>query len=124
MKFVLETTYRYWWPVKVRIPDPETAGKILEQTLKIQFEPQGRDEALAAQELYDSLPTVKERADHEHAQLLLVCQNWDDVVAKDGGAISFTAENFQSALQRSWFRTAVYQAYADSLNGQEARLGN
>ncbi|KRB58457.1 hypothetical protein ASE04_27475 [Rhizobium sp. Root708] len=124
MKFVIEENYRYFWPVKVRIPDPEAAGKIIEQTLKIQFEPLPRDEALAAQERHENLTTAKERADHEHEQLLLVCKNWDDVIAKDGGAVSFSEDRFRSALQMSWFRTAVYEAYADSLNGQEARLGN
>lgn len=124
MKFVLEASRRYWWPVKVRVPDPETAGKILEQTLKIQFEPKGRDESLSAQEVYENLHTAKERAEHEHAQLLEVCKAWDDVVDGDKSAVAFSEENFRAALQQSWFRTAVYQAYADSLNGNEARLGN
>lgn len=124
MKFVLETTHRYWWPVKVRIPDPEVAGKIIEQTLKIQFEPKGRDEALASDEVYRELTTAKDRADHEQKQLMDVCKGWDDVVDADKSAVAFTEENFRLALQQSWFRTAVYQAYADSLNGQEARLGN
>lgn len=124
MKFVLETTHRYWWPVKVRIPDPEMAGKIIEQTLKIQFEPKGRDEALASQEVYEALTSAKDRADHEQKQLMDVCKGWDDVVGADKSSVAFTEENFRLALQHSWFRTAVYQAYADSLNGQEARLGN
>ena len=124
MKFTLAKTYRFWWPVEVRMPDPDNPGRVVKQTLKIQFEPKPRDEVIAAQEHYDTLNTARERADHEREQLLAVVKNWDDVVDEDGGAIAFSAEAFDQALQTSWFRTAVYAAYADCLNGNEVRLGN
>ena len=38
MKFMLTDTDQYWWPVTVRVPDPENAGQILEQEFEMQFE--------------------------------------------------------------------------------------
>lgn len=124
MKFVLASTYRYWWPIVIRVPHPDEPGKILEQTFKMQFEPQPREEAIAAQEAYEKLKTQRERDAHEAEQLAKVCKNWDDVVDKDGGSTPFTPETIAQALNLGWFRTGVYRGYYDSLNGEEARLGN
>lgn len=124
MKFVLAETYTYWWPVIVRAPDPDAPGKILERTLQVQFEPQPREVAIAAQEAYAQLTTQRERDAHEVEQLMQVCKNWDDVVDGDGGAVSCTPENLTKALNIGWFRQGVYRAYSESLNGDEARLGN
>lgn len=124
MKFTLAKKVRYWWPVTVRMPDPETPGKIVEQQLKVLFEPKSRDEALAAQDDYAQLDTARARAEHEHTELKDVVKGWDDVVDDDKSPVPFTEETISAALQLSWFRTGVYAAYAESLNGQEARLGN
>ncbi|MDH0908034.1 hypothetical protein N5C66_06365 [Rhizobium pusense] len=124
MKFVLADTYRYWWPITVRVPHPDEPGKILEQTFKMEFEPQPREEAIAAQEKYSKLETQRDRDAHEVAQLAKVCKNWDDIVSENGGATAFTPENLTKALNLGWFRTAVYRGYSESLSGEEARLGN
>lgn len=124
MKFTLAQTVRYWWPVTVRLPDPETPGKILEQQLQVLFEPKGRDEAIAAQEAYAQLDSAKERSAHEHRELADVVKGWDDVVDEEKAPIPFSEEALSRALQFSWFRAGVYEAYAQSLNGEEARLGN
>ncbi|WCK69928.1 hypothetical protein G6L96_009000 [Agrobacterium tumefaciens] len=124
MKFVLADTYSYWWPVIIRAPHPDEPGKILERTLKVQFEPQPREDAIAAQEIYVTLKTQRERDAHEAQQLKAVCKNWDDVVDADGGAVAFTPDNIAKALEIGWFRSGVYRAYTESLNGEEARLGN
>lgn len=124
MKFTLAKNMRYWWPVAVRMPDPHTPGKIAEQQLKVLFEPKGRDEAIASQETLAALNTAKERADHEQSELKDVVKGWDDVVDDEGTPVPFSDEAITAALQMSWFRTGVYSAYADSLSGQEARLGN
>ena len=124
MKFTLAKTVRYWWPVIVRLPDPENPGKIIEQRLKVLFEPKRRDEAFTAQEAYAKLTTPKERLLHEQAELTDVVKGWDDVVDEDKSPIPFTVEALDQALQFSWFRAGVYDAYAQSLNGEEARLGN
>jgi hypothetical protein len=124
LKFKMSDKPRYWWPVVVRTPDPENAGKVIEQKLKVLFEPQDRDEAVAAAEAYAKLTSPREKAEHEHLQLLAVVKNWDEVEDDDKNPVPFSPEIFLAAVQQSWFRTGVYAAYADSLNGIEARLGN
>lgn len=124
MKFKLVSRPQYWWPVVVRMPSEDEAGKITQQTLKVLFEPQPRAEAIAEQETHSALMSEQERAAHEEQQLLQIVKNWDDVIGEDKGAIPFTPENLAQATQHRWFRDAVYRAYAESLNGQEAQLGN
>lgn len=123
-EFVLAASpIRYWWPVKVRIPDPETAGAILERSLEILFEAEDQDEAIERQELYATLRSQRDRVEHERRQLFRVCKDWKGVVDPDRRPVPFTEDNFRQALQQSWFRAGVYAAYADSLNG-EAAQGN
>ena len=124
MKYVLSTTNRYWWPVIVRLPDPDQPGKMMEQALKILFEPKDQDEALAEQERISAIREPRKQAQAERESLSDVCKGWDDIVNDDKTPIPFTHENLMLALQKAWFRAAVYRAYADSLTGQEARLGN
>lgn len=124
MKFVLVDRPSYWWPVTVRMPDPEKAGSILVQTLKVLFEPLPRQEALDDQEVYSLLSTEQDRAEHEQKQLLKIVKNWDDVVGADKNAVAFSTDVFASAIQQRWFRDAVYRAYTESLNGEKAQAGN
>lgn len=124
MKFVLSATpVTYWWPIVVRIPHPDNAGAIIEQKFKMLFEPEDQDEAIEQAEIYASLPTLRERAEHERRQVKRVSKGWDDVVDDDKSSVPFTEENLQAALQQKWFRDAVFRGYTESLNG-EARLGN
>ncbi|WP_440411151.1 hypothetical protein [Neorhizobium petrolearium] len=124
MKFKLVDTLRYWWPIVVNVPDPDNAGKFQKQQLKILFETQDQDTALAAQEAYEKLTTVRERVEHERKQLLDVVKGWDDVEDAEKVPVPFTEEAFRAALQKSWFRTAVFNGHTDSLIGREAALGN
>lgn len=124
MKFKITEKPRYWWPVVVRVPDPDNAGKFQEQKLKVLFEPHDRDEALAADEAFKGLKTAREKADHEHRQLLDVVKNWDEVEDDEKNPVPFTPEAFLQSMKFSWFRTAVYSAYADSVGGIEAQVGN
>lgn len=124
MKFKLTDTPRYWWPVTVRMPSPDQPGKIVNQTLKLLFEPQSRSAAIDEAEALASLENPRDRAEAEMRQLKGVVTNWDDVTDDDGGAVAFSDEAFARALEFTWFRTAVYAAYAESLAGEEARLGN
>ncbi|WP_323041578.1 hypothetical protein [Gemmobacter sp.] len=124
MKFVLSKTNRYWWPVTVRLPDPDQPGKMLEQTLKILFEPKDQDDALAEQTRIAAIKDPRAQVLAEREALADVCKGWDDIVDDDKTAIPFTPENLMAALQKAWFRAAVYRAYGESLSGEEARLGN
>jgi hypothetical protein len=124
MKFTTMQTVRYWWPVTLRMPDPIHPGKIVEHTLQVQFEPESREEATLFQEGFAGLATPREVQDHEHGRLRRIVKSWSDMSDDDGEAVPFTPENFETAIRWQWFRTGVYDAYADSLNGQEARSGN
>ncbi len=123
MQFILTQSYRYWWPVRVRIPDPETPGKIVEQILKVQFEPKPRDAQLADQEAAARLTSLRELTEHDIRVAREIIVNWDDVTSKDGH-VPFTPENLELALQQPWFRKAIQTALQESMNGEEARLGN
>lgn len=123
-EFVLAESDRYWWPVEVRVPDPENAGKIIVQEFEMQFEPLGRSEAIKQQKIYEALTDPQERVDHEHEQLRNVCKNWRSRKDPTKQPAPFTEENFNKALEKAWFRTGVYRALNDSQWGDEVRLGN
>ncbi len=124
MKFTLSKSRRFWWPVKVRIPDPEQPGKVIEQVLRVQFEPKSREALLVAQETASQLKTMRELTEHETREALAIVKNWDDVVGDDGQLIPFSPANLELALQESWFRKGINEALTESMNGEEARLGN
>lgn len=124
MKFILTDRPRYWWPVTVRVPDENDAGKIKAQTLKVLFEPKSREESIDAQEAYSKLRTERERADHEREQLLDIVKDWDDVIGTDKSPVAFSRQLLAQALEQRWFRDGVYLAYTQSLNGEEAQAGN
>jgi len=124
MQFKLTKSHRYWWPVTVRIPDPEQPGKIIEQRLKVQFEPKPREAILAAQEKAAKMTSLRELTDHEISEARDIIRNWADVVGEDGQLIPFGAENLEAALQQTWFRKGLNEALTESMNGEEARLGN
>lgn len=124
MKFVLSKSHLYWWPVTVRIPDPENPGKIVEQVLRVQFEPRSRDQLLEAQEAAAKLTNLRDIIAHEISEARAVVRNWDEVIGEDGQLVPFTHENLELALQQPWFRKGVQVALAESMNGEEARRGN
>lgn len=124
MKFKLSKSHRYWWPVRVRIPDPEQPGMIIEQQLKIQFEPLSREDMLEAQDAAAKISSLREMADHEAAQARRIVRNWEGVVDEYGAVVPFTPELLDQALGQSWFRKAVQDALTESMNGEAARLGN
>lgn len=126
MDFQLTTKFTYWWPVSVNIPnpDPDHAGKVIKQKFKMQFEAIDRDTQIENQERLDALTDAKEIVAHEHDFLRLVCKNWTGVVDTEKSPVAFSDDGFRKALQKGWFREAVYAAYNESLSGKEARLGN
>ncbi|QND45199.1 hypothetical protein HB780_05440 (plasmid) [Rhizobium lusitanum] len=127
MNFVRSTSHKYWWPVTVRLPnpDPDKAGDFLEQTFKMQFEPEGSDAAEERQKAYDTAKTVAEYSAAEFDHLRAICKNWSDIVEEDEVTpVPFTPENFDGSLKQVWFRRGVFAAYQESLSGEKARLGN
>lgn len=123
MQFKLAETYRYWWPVTVRVPDPDHAGQIVEQSFRVLFEPLDREAQLAESEVAAGLKTMRDLVDHETRNALRVVRNWDGVVGDDG-VVPFSEAMLKQALRHSWFRDGIQKALKDSLAGEEARLGN
>ena len=83
-----------------------------------------RDTQIENQQKLDALIDPKQIVKHEHDFLRLVCKNWSGVVDDTKSPVSFTDQAFRDALQKAWFREAVYAAYNESLSGKDARLGN
>lgn len=126
MDYQLTDTFTYWWPVTVRIPnpDPDHAGEIVEQTFKMQFMALDRDEQIAEQQKLDELTAVDDIKAHEHDLLRRVCKNWVGVVGDEKAPVGFSSDAFDKALQKGWFRQGVYDAFNESMSGEEARMGN
>ncbi|MBE0695073.1 MAG: hypothetical protein IH590_18500 [Aquamicrobium sp.] len=124
MKFVLTSEHVYWWPVKVRLPDPDPkrAGKIVEQEFMMQFAAISSDEARAVMEEIAALPEA-ERAEREHDLMLRVARDWSGVYAQDG-EVAFSPDVLKSMLGIGFYRLAIYRAYNDSMTGEAARKGN
>ena len=122
MNFILLDNYRFWWPVTVRVPDPENAGTVIEQTFEILLKPESQEAAISADELADDLLTVRKRADHDRDRLGRIVLGWRGVVDDKGQPVPFDADTFGRALQVSWFRVAIWVAYREALSG--ARAGN
>lgn len=125
MKFKLVENLRFWWPVKVSLPDPDQPGAFVEQQLKVQFVSLPREEQIALDEAWQSSGRrLRDQDAQERAQLRRICTNWDEVVDDAGDPVAFSAEAFDRALELRVFRLAVYRAYAEAMSGQAARLGN
>lgn len=124
MKFQLTDDYRYWWPVTVRLPDPNKPGAVVEQTFEARFKalPQYKAREIDAQ--LAALTTAKEREEHEHDVLREILEGWRGVEGPNGEDVDFNQGSLEMALQFPWFRMGVYEAYAASVRGDEARLKN
>lgn len=123
MKFVLTDKHIYWWPVEVKLPHAEIPGKIVTQSFTMQFEAIGADEANAIWAEIEALP-VAERAARRHDELVRVSKDWRDVTGEDGSEVPFTEQALRAALQFSWFRVGLTEAYSRSLSADAARKGN
>lgn len=125
MDFVLSSEHLYWWPVTVRMPDPdpEKAGQLVDFTFRMRFAAMPLDEARERQKELAALP-VEERLARQHDQMKEACHDWDGVVEEDGTRVPFSHEWLNAAMQMPWFRLGVYEAYERSLTGQAARQGN
>ncbi len=120
MNFVLVDHYQFWWPVSVFVPDPDNAGKMIEQTFDVLFQPETQEAAISADEMADDLVTVRDRVDHDRGRLAGIVKGWRGVVGKDGQPVPFGAESFGAALNVSWFRVAIWTAYREALSGARA----
>lgn len=126
MKFKMIDEYRYWWPVKVELPDREKPGKVITQSFTMQFLAMPADEGEAMLKEIAALPP-EEQKKRQHEELMRVCKDWRDVVdGPDGNEeeITFSEAGLRANLQYSWFSRGLYKAYAASLAPDEIRKGN
>lgn len=126
MKFRLTNKHLYWWPVTVSVPHPDKdkAGEMLEMKFRVQFAALPREEANAIAERIRSLP-VEEAEQEQFAELKRVVKDWDeDVIDDDDAPIPFSADAFNQLLEISWYRLAIYRAFAESMIAQGGRRGN
>lgn len=123
MNFKLAKTYRYWWPVTVRVPDPENPGKFQEQQLRVQFEPLPRSEQIDGVEQLQRMD-MRGTYDYEIEKAAAQVKTWEGVVDDAGEVAPFTPELLTQAMQFEWFRKGISKALIESQNGEEARSGN
>ncbi len=126
MKFVLVSEHVYWWPVKVKLPDPDPkrAGKTITQEFEMQFVAIPTDEARALADEIAGLPP-EEREAREYDLMLRACRDWRGVYNEDGSEeILFHVDLLKDMLQIGFYRAAILRAYGDSLTGEAARKGN
>lgn len=122
-KFKLVKEYLYWWPVSVAIPDPDQPGKTIAQTFEMLFSAMPTEDAHAFDEATRMLP-VDKRAARDVELIVQVSRDWRGVERDGGGEEAFSEESLRAALRHGFFRTGCYRAYAQSLTGEEPRLGN
>nr|WP_321511099.1 hypothetical protein [uncultured Celeribacter sp.] len=124
MKYVLADTSTYWWPVTVKRPDPECAGKLIEMTFEAEFEFRDQDQLMAEQEAMNAAQTLRKQVEIERENLAGRIVGWKGIDDGKGGEAVFSKAALMNELKNAWFRTGVYRAISESLSGEEARLGN
>lgn len=130
--FVLQDSYRYWWPVKVVLPDPENPGQILEKGFEMLFEAPEKASAEAFDREVDAQFEARKEAgettigafDREIEVLVRYCHDWRDVVRPDGSAVPFSPDALRGALGHAAIAAAVSRAWRGSIESGGARLGN
>ncbi|MES0879700.1 hypothetical protein [Roseibium sp. SCP14] len=123
MNFKITDTYRFWWPVTVRMPDPNNAGAIIEQKFEALFEALPEDRANEMDEAFAALETAKDRKAHQHDAIREILKDWRGVIAEDESEQPFTEDAREQCIQSTWFRIGVYDAYAQAMRAEEAGDG-
>ena len=123
MKFRLIDTYCFWWPVTVRLPDPDHAGGVVEQIFEARFQAVSRERAQELGAAFEALGTQAEREAHEFDMAQEFMIDWRQVEGAGGADVPFSRQEFLRALEYPWFRLAVYSAYTQAMSG-EARAKN
>jgi len=124
MKFQLSTEYLYWWPVTITLPDENQPGKWVKQNFTMQFAAIDEDRAKEIHAEISALPSEEERNARKHDLLVEACRDWRDVIDGKKQPLPFSRELLVQALGVVWYRTGIYEAWARSLAGEEARKGN
>lgn len=121
--FRIVSKHLFWWPVTVKVPHPDDAGRFVDATFEMRFEAMPIERAREIDEARNKLPQDQQAA-HAFDFLFEVARDWRDVQDGDGQTIAFSVEAFKAQLGYAWFRDGVLRAYEQAVTGQAARLGN
>ncbi|MBO0346044.1 hypothetical protein J0X15_12495 [Roseibium sp. CAU 1637] len=113
MQFRLSDTYAFWWPVTVKMPDPDKPGKVLDQSFEAQFLMIG-SERLAA---------LDGEGGDQHAVLKEVWTDWRGVEDENGSEAEFSDEARDRCLDYAHVRLALYTAYLEASSGRPSHSG-
>lgn len=135
--FKVKKNLTCWWPVKVKEPDPEKPGEILESEFEVEFAIPGRaerkrlsdereallkslrdaDEPEAAAAIGEQLEAFGE---HRYREAIL---NWRGIEG-DAGVFEYSLANLELLLDSDYVRRALDAAYTEAVTLDKARLGN
>jgi hypothetical protein len=104
--FQLDTKPTYWWPVVVRLPNPDKPGEITEHRFEAQFAWQSDDEHDAL------LADAHERKLNDTVAMATVLKGIRKIAGADGKPMESTPENIALVLQHHGSHIA--RAYFDS----------
>lgn len=126
MKFVVTSNRRYWWPIKVRLPNANAAraGQFEEFQFKAQFEAISTEEADTIIADVNALP-AEDRKGRQNDLLLRVVVGWDDqIIDEDKEPVPFDTGTLISLLTDPWVLVAFWRAWTESMSGEAGRKGN
>lgn len=125
-KFVFTKTRRFYWPVKVRVPneDPRRAGQMSEFKFNALFEAIDTEEAKSIRSEVDQLPP-DEQVDRQNDLLRRVVVGWnEDLIDEDKAPIPFSPEVLDELLRDPWVLLAFWIAWGEALSGDNGRRKN
>lgn len=125
--FVLTDDLTFWWPVTVYVPDTKTPGRLVGQTFDVKFKSLAADRARELKAQFDALEGSDQRDAHQDWLATEVTVDWRKIVDENKEEIPFSSEALSRALQYSWFRIGIYNAWTDATWGSpktKAARGN
>lgn len=124
MKFVPTEERLFWWPVSVRTPDPDKPGAVVVEKYEARFRALTRSRALVIEQAMRAAGSDAERSDREHDLLRETVVDLRGIEGADGEALAFTPLLLDQLIEFSWHRAGLYEAYAQAMRGEEARIKN
>lgn len=112
--FKIQSKPTYWWPVLLRQPHPEEAGKMVEATIHVQYRWLDIDEHAA----FMADAAEKSLSDRDAMPAVVECFRTFET---DQGPFAFSAENLALLLKQPGAATAVARAYFDSRKEAEQK---
>ncbi|HTM76559.1 MAG TPA: hypothetical protein VL133_02880 [Devosia sp.] len=110
-KFVLKNHYEYWWPVKVRLPNPDKGGAFIEQTFNAKFRSMSPAKAMEL--------GAGAGDEGTNAFIKEVVMDWDEtIVDDDGDTVAFSEAALEDLLANVWVLRGFWAAWSESITGE------